>query len=588
MSGSGRAEYKVIREKNLPATMRDGTVLYADILRPDSPGQFPVLVNRGPYGKESTTNDETRSPQFFARHGYVVVNQDCRARFESQGDDYYPLLNEAQDGYDTVEWAARLHWSNGRVGSIGQSYLGATQYLLAQNNPMPPHLQAMAPVSASASFHDSWVYHTGGALEWGWVVPYAIHMGRNTLKRKGMRYLISRMDSYVEAGDNFAMPLKAREYDHLPLKDWATRLQEAAPYLNDYLNNPDDGPYWKHIDLLNHMAGITVPMFHVSSWYDIFLEGALRGFSAITERGDHSLARCSQKLLVGPWAHLLPYSTPTSGGAGEADFGDEALIQIHDLQLRWFDHWLKDHRTGIMDEPPVMLFVMGENRWRHENEWPLARTIYTRFYLHSQGHANTLNGDGGLSTAHPNEEVSDSYTYDPANPAPTKGGSTLIIPQGVYDQRGVEERPDVLVYTSEPLEQEMEITGPVTVQLFAASSARDTDFTAKLVDVQPDGYVRNLQDGIIRARYRDSKESPTFLTPGQVYTYTIDLWATSYLFRPGHQIRVEISSSNFPRFDRNPNTGAPSGEDDRLQIASQTIHHSASYPSHITLPIIPR
>ena len=594
MAGPEEDQYKLIVEKNVPAPMRDGTALYADIVRPDAPGRFPVLVNRGPYGKESTSNDESRSPRYFARHGYVVVNQDCRARFESEGDNYYPLINEAQDGYDTVEWAASLPWSNGKVGSIGQSYLGATQYLLAQNNPLPPHLRAMAPVSASASFHDSWVYHTGGALEWGWMAPYAIYKGRNTLARKNLSHLLPVMDSYVEPGNNFALPLTADEYAHLPLRDWIDRLKDAAPYMADYLNNPDDSPYWKSINLLDNMAGINVPMLHISSWYDIFLEGALNAFSAITQRGTDPLVRSSQKLFIGPWAHLLPYSVPTSKDAGEADFGAEAMVSIHDLQLGWFDHWLKDRhwlkdpQTNIMDEPPVTLFVMGENRWRQEYEWPLARTSYTSFFLHSQGDANTLNGGGVLSTEHPGDEAADSYIYDPADPAPTKGGPTLIIPQGVYDQRDVESRPDVLVYTSEHLQHEMEITGPIMVEIYAASSARDTDFTAKLVDVQPDGYARNLQDGIIRARYRDSRESPSLIEGGRVYKYAIDLCSTSYLFRAGHRLRLEISSSNFPRFDRNLNTGAPLGEGASGEPAKQTVCHSAGYPSRIILPVIPR
>ena len=588
MDSRSDKQYSVIVEHNLPATMRDGTVLYADVLRPDATGRFPTLVNRGPYGKDATSKDPDRSPHFFARQGYVVVNQDCRARFESQGDEYYPLVNEAEDGYDTVEWAARLPWSNGRVGTIGQSYLGATQYALATNDPLPPHLQAMAPISASADYHQSWAYHTGGALEWGWMVPYAIYKGTNTLQRKGLEAQLVEMDEYVEGGDNFGQPLKPQWYRHLPLKDWVHKLVDAAPYLSDYLNNAEDGPYWWRINLLKHLKGITVPMYHVTSWYDIFLEGALSSFPAIQAHGGGDLARSSQKLLVGPWAHLLPYTTPTSGGTGEIDFGSDAQTQIHDHLLRWFDYWLKDTNTGIMDEPPVTLFVMGENRWRFEQEWPLARAHYTRYYLHSQGDANGLQGGGSLSTSPPGEEGQDSYTYDPNDPVPTRGGNTLIIPHGVYDQRPVEERQDVLVYTSSPLEREMEVTGPITVQLYASSSAQDTDFTAKLVDVRPNGYAHNLQDGIIRARYRASRTQPSFIEPGKVYEYTIDLWATSHVFAAGHSVRLEVSSSNFPRFDRNPNTGAPLGEDARLEKADQRVHHSSIHPSHILLLIIPR
>ncbi len=581
-------EYRVIRERNVPARMRDGTILRTDVFRPDAPGRFPVLVNRGPYGKDPYAENPDHSVWFFPKHGYVLVSQDCRARFDSEGEDYYPLSQEIEDGYDTIEWAARLPWSNGRVGTTGQSYLGATQYMLALNNPLPPHLQAMAPVSASADYHESWVYHTGGAMEWGWMVPYAIHKGRNTLQRKGLERLLTQMDEYVQAGDNFAMPLKHEWYRHLPLEDWAERLKEAAPYFADYLKNTDDSPYWHRLNILRHLEHIRVPMYHVSSWYDIFLEGALRAFTGIRERSDSPQARGSQKLLIGPWAHLRPYTAPTSRGTGEADFGPEAMVQLHDYLLGWFDYWLKDMETGIMDDPPVLIFVMGEDRWRAEQEWPLARAHYTRFYFHSNGSANSLHGDGTLSTVPPGDEPSDSYIYDPDDPVPTLGGCTLVIPQGVYDQRPVEERRDVLVYTSEPLERDMEATGPVTVKLVASSTARDTDFTAKLVDVHPDGYARNLQDGVIRARYRTSKASPSLIVPGQVYEYTIDLWATSNLFQRGHRIRVEISSSNFPRFDRNPNTGGPFGAETRLEKAQQEVYHSTLHSSHIVLPVIPR
>ena len=581
-------QFKVIRERNVMVTMRDGTRLATDVFRPDAPGRFPVLINRGPYGKDDYVASPDHSVWFFPTHGYVVLSQDCRARFESEGDYYNPLFQEVQDGYDTVEWAARQPWSNGRVGTTGQSYLGATQYTLATNNPLPPQLQAMAPVSASSDFHQSWVYHTGGAMEWGWMVPYAIHKGRNTLERLGRSDLLAQMDDYVLEPGNFGRPLKDEWFRHLPLKDWIGRLQETAPYFREYFEQELDGPYWWQLNLLRNLEGIKIPLFHVSSWYDIFLEGALNAYRAVTDRGGSETARRNQKLLVGPWAHIRPYTRATSVDTGDIDFGPEAQIELHDHLRRWFDYWLKDIDTGIMDEPPVYIFVMGDNRWRHENEWPLARTHYTRYYLHSDGSANTRSGDGTLSTAPPGAEPPDRYVYDPADPAPTLRGNTLMIPHGVADQRSTEDRGDVLVYTSDPLEHDLELTGPIKVQLFAASSAVDTDFTAKLVDVRPDGYAQNIQDGIIRARYRSSARQPTFITPGQVYEYTIDLWATSQVFKAGHRLRVEISSSNFPRFDRNPNTGAPLGEDTRLETAQQTVQHSADYPSHIVLPVIPR
>ena len=587
MAQSG-GEFRVIRERNVMVPMRDGVRLAADIYRPDAPGRFPALVTRGPYGKDGYADNQEHSIWYFPQRGYVVVSQDCRARFDSEGDYYDPLFQEAQDGFDTVEWAARQPWCNGRVGTTGQSYLGATQYTLAGAPPHPPHLQAMAPVSASSDFHQSWVYHTGGAMEWGWMVPYAIHKGRNTLARAGREDLLAQMDEYVLPPDNFAQPLRDEWFRHLPLRDWIGRLREAAPYFAEYFDQEPDGPYWWRINLLRQAHRISLPMFHISSWYDIFLEGALNGYQALRQRAATPQARQSQKLLVGPWAHIRPYTAPTSRDTGDIDFGEAARIELHEHLLRWFDYWLKDRQTGILAEPPVTLFVMGENRWRSEQEWPLARTHYTRYYLHGETPANTRHGGGGLSSVPPGDEPPDSYVYDPAHPVPTQGGNTLIIPQGVVDQSAVEERSDVLVYTSEPLERDLEITGPIAVTLYAASSAVDTDFTAKLVVVRPDGYAQNLQDGIIRARYRSSASAPALIEPGRVYRYEIDLWSTSYLAPAGHRLRVEISSSNFPRFDRNPNTGAPLGADARLETARQTIHHSHEYPSHITLPIIPR
>ncbi len=583
-----RRQYQPIREPNVMVPMRDGVRLATDVVRPDAPGRFPVLINRGPYGKDGYLDNPDHSIWFFPRNGYVLLSQDVRGRFASEGD-YNPLFQEAQDGYDTVEWAARQPWSNGRVATTGQSYLGATQYTLAGGHPLPPHLQTLVPVSASSDFHQSWVYHTGGAMEWGWTVPYAILKGRNTLERAGRADLLAQLDDYVIEPGNFGQPLSDRWYRHLPLRDWIGRLQEAAPYFHEYFDQETDGPYWWPINMIRQAANVTVPMFHITSWYDIFLEGALNSFQAIQKHGGNALARRNQKLLIGPWGHLRPFTQPTTGGAGDIDFGPDAAIELHDYMLRWYDYWLQDIATGIMDDAPVRLFVMGENRWRDEQEWPLARTHYNRWYLHSGGGANTRSGDGSLSTVPPEpDEPPDRFIYDPANPAPTLGGNTLIIDYGVFDQTPTENRPDVLVYTSEPLHADTELTGPITVTLYAATTAPDTDFTAKLVDVRPDGFAHNLQDGIVRARYRSSAGVPSPIAPGRVYRYDIDLWATSHLVRAGHRVRVDISSSNFPRFDRNPNTGAALGADDRLETAQQTVHHSAQYPSHITLPVIPR
>jgi uncharacterized protein len=579
-------QYPVAVEKDVEMRARDGVVLRADVYHPDAPGRFPVLVSRGPYGKEGR-GDPNGVTHYFARYGYVCVVQDCRGRFASEGE-YDPIFQEVADGYDCVEWAARLPWSNGRVGTTGQSYLGLTQYALACHDPLPPSLQAMAPVSASSDYHASWDFHTGGVSLWGWLIPYAILKGRNTVERAGRAGLLAELDAYLDPAVNFGRPLTDAWYRHLPLSDWVEKLAVVAPYLADRFAQADDSPYWQRVNVACHAERIDVPMLHISSWYDIFAEGAPAAFQAIRTRGRSARARAAQRLIMGPWAHLFPYDLPSSAGTGEADFGPAARIDLRRTLLRWFDHWLKDIDTGLLDGPPVSVFTMGENRWQELADWTPPAMNPTRFYLHGGGGANTLHGDGVLSTTPPDAEPADRYTYDPADPVPTRGGANLMIPFGVMDQRPVEERPDVLVYTSAPLDRPLEITGPVTVELWAATTAPDTDFTAKLVDVQPDGYARNLLDGVIRARYRAGGDRPAPIVPGEVARYTIDLWATSHVFLPGHRIRVEVSSSNFPRFDRNLNTGAPFGQGTEMRTADQTVFHDRDRPSCIVLPLIPR
>jgi len=593
-----RKTYKVISEKNIPMKTRDGVTLYSDVVRPDAPGRFPVLLSRTPYNKKGT--DDPNGPTYlYARYGYISITQDCRGRFQSEGE-YNTIFQEIEDGYDAVEWAARLPWSNGRVGTTGQSYLGLTQYMIACNDPMPPSLQVMAPVSASSDYHASWIYHTGGVSLWGWIVPYAIFKGLNTLKRLKRNDLFEKMKEYVEGGEfplmrqtrwglNAFTPLTEKWYRHLPIKDWGDILKETAPYFAEHIAHADDGEYWHRANVNRHAASVSVPMLHVTSWYDIFGEGGRSAYQSISANSRFEKARNGQRLIIGPWGHLLPYNVPSSRGTGDIDFGPSALIDLNETLLRWFDYWLKDIDSGIMDEPPVTVFTLGENRWQKLSAWPPSNMRQVPYYLHSERGANTLSGDGTLQTVPPDRgEEPDKYVYDPNDPAPSLGGNNLAIDMGVQDQRPVEERQDVLVYTSEAMEQPLEITGPVSVALWASSSAVDTDFTAKLVDVHPNGYAQNLVDGIIRARYRESESAPRLMEAGQPYLFTIDLWATSNVFLPGHRIRLEISSSNFPRFDRNLNTGERFGEGTRGIAARQTVFHQDNMASHVLLPVIPR
>ena len=573
-------------DRDVVMRTRDGVVLRADIYRPDGPGRFPILLSRLPYDK--SLRRRPGDIDVFVEHGYVVIMQDTRGRFASGGDEYYPLAWEAQDGFDSVEWAARLPYSDGQVGTMGQSYLGATQYLLAPTR--PPHLKAAFPASAPADFRECWMYHSGGAFELGWQIPYAILMARDTMERRGLTTtLLPELEgALAPAVTPWAPPLTLDAYRRLPLIAWGDLLRPVAPYIGDYLRHPEDGTMWSQINMERHHPQIDVPMYHVTSWYDIFLHGGIANFTGLRARAMSEPVRTAQKLLIGPWAHLFPYTTPTSTGTGDIDFGPAALIDVHEIQLRWFDHWLKGIDTGILEEPPVKIFVMGENRWRDEREWPLARTRYTPYYLRSGGRANTAAGDGVLRPEPPGDEPSDHFVYDPDDPVPTRGGNTLILAMGVKDQRPVEERSDVLVYTSPVVTEPVEVTGPIAVTLHAASSAPETDFTAKLVDVHPDDFAQNLADGMVRARYRKSRMTPALLTPGEVASFAIDLWATSHVFLPGHRIRLEISSSNFPRFDRNLNTGEDQARGTRWQIAQQTVFHDRRHPSHVMLPIIPR
>lgn len=575
----------VVVEKNVPVPMRDGVVLQADVFRPAAPGKYPVILQRTPYNKSLTTIGMLMLDIIrVASEGYAVVIQDTRGRYASEGE-FYTFRDDIHDGYDTVEWCAVQPWSDGNVGMYGASYVGATQWLAAISR--PPHLKAIFPLITASHYHEGWTYQ-GGAFALGFNESWTmIALAPDTYMRL--------MKTKPELGEGLGRLLKGIDnmcqwFEHLPLKEFPL-FGEAAKYFYDWVAHPDDDEYWARWNIEARHSLISVPACNVGGWYDIFLGGTIRNYLGMRERSATSEARQGQKLILGPWHHTLPLNNVV----GEVDYGlsSTALaVDLDGLHLKWFDYWLKGKPNGLLEEPPVRIFVMGENSWRSENEWPLARTKYTRYYFHSHGKANGLRGEGVLSPEPPRSEPADVYVADPRHPVPTRGGGLCCwpaaVPGGAYDQRPVEERSDVLVYTTPVLERDMEVTGPVTVTLYAATSAVDTDFTAKLVDVHPNGYARNLTDGIIRGRYRESRAKGKLLKPGEVYEYTIDLWATSNMFKAGHRIRVEIASSNFPRFDRNPQTGEAGGEASRLEPALQTVFHDELRPSHLVLPIIPR
>jgi putative CocE/NonD family hydrolase len=567
---------------DVPVPMRDGTILRADVYRPSGPGRYPVLLKRTPYDKgEPGRRTQYLDPMRAGSHGFAVVIQDVRGRYASEGE-FYPFVNEMSDGYDTVEWCASQPWSNGKVGMFGRSYHGATQWLAACAG--APGLGALYPGLTSSDYHESWTYQ-GGALCWGFLVSWVTNglvldnFGK-LARDKG--YTDATKQSLIRAVDE--MP---REFRHLPPKDYPYIKDGLAPYFYDWLDHPDADEYWARIRIEDRHDQINLPVFNTGGWFDCFLKGTIRNFTGMRARRGEVGTR--QRLLLGPWHHAKPYPS-VSGTTYFGMHASEGFIDLVGTVLRWYGRWLRDDDNGIEKDPPVQLFVMGKNFWRYEREWPLPQTQFTPYFLHSKGKANTLNGDGVLSRDPPGGEPPDVYLYDPRDPVPTIGGGSccyVFLTGGQYDQRRAEARPDVLCYTTPPLTEDVEVTGPLTMQLYAVCSQPDTDLTAKLVDVCPDGCASNVADGIIRARYREGLATQKLIQPGEAYRYEIDLWATANTFRKGHCIRLEISSSNFPRFDRNPNTGRTIATESELIPAVITVLHDADHPSQIVLPLIP-
>jgi hypothetical protein len=565
----------ILVERDLAIPMRDGIVLRADIYRLSDNNQKPVLLARTPYGKSFNENSFAL---FAAEQGYAVVLQDTRGRWSSEGDSY-PFIHEKNDGYDTLAWICRQSWSNGKVGMFGMSYLGFAQFAAACTN--PPGLKTIIPnVTFTNPYQILWengAFSLGAGLSWSIMAGAHMAIFREPIT-DAQKYPL--WNNFIQIANR----LSSRDlFYHLPLNEIPfVGKGEIAPYFSDQFSNRENMAYW--LPMICPLEDVMIPAFHIGGWYDLFISHTLSTYQALS-----SMHKQPQKLLVGPWVH-----GNYEGLVGDVDWGLQTwgmMVLPEEIQLRWFDYWLKAEANGILEEPPVRIFVMGDNLWRDEYEWPLKRTVYTPYYLHSDGAANTLHGDGLLSLNPPDIEPVDSFVYDPRNPVPTRGGGLCCwnpaLAPGAFDQRSLEERPDILVYTSQPLAQDLEVTGPIVMQLWAASSAVDTDFTAKLVDVSPCGFARNVQDGILRASCRESG-NPSLLRPGEPEKFTISLAATSNVFKAGHCLRLEISSSNFPRFDRNPNTGNIPQSIAELSPALQIICHDANHPSHLLLPVIPK
>jgi len=561
-------------ETNVAAAMRDGVILRADIYRPKADGLFPVLLCRTPYGK-TRRKMHSQIGNEMASRGYIVVFQDIRGRYDSEGE---PLLHMGsdprnpciEDGYDTVEWCATLPGSTGKVGTFGNSYCGMTQWEMAPTR--PPHLVCMFAQGVVANHLDR---HMSGVIRLGRRMTWTINTISPDMARRlqvpGAPKTPEEADELWDSRD------RSKWLWYLPLSEIPAR---AMPGMHEY---------WirlLHETVKDHFAhemrhkDVDVPVLSGTGWYDQQL-GTIKQFTGMRKNGMTAFARENQRLIVGPWGHT---TTSLDRALGELDFGPEAQWNYYEVADAWFGKWLKGTQTAADDWAPAQIFVMGRNAWRNEDQWPPKGMTPTPWYFHSGGHADSVSGDGTLSPEPPGDEKPDSFDYDPRDPVMTiytKEGQQVPM-----DQRRLDDRRDILRYTSAPLISPLEVVGPVEVTLFAASSAPDTDFIAKLIDVHPDGFAQELCYGLIRARYRNGTDRNDLIEPGKVYEYKIVLNPTGNCFLPGHRIRVDIQSSDFPNFDRNHNTGGDDYFDARLATARQTVFHDGARASHVRLPVV--
>jgi uncharacterized protein len=575
-STAGAAQpYDVVIQRGVSMTTRDGVRLSADVYHPKSPDKFPVILVRTPYDKSAGWI--VGSAFQIVPRGYVLIIQDVRGRYTSEGE-WYPFRHEQNDGYDAVEWAAALPYSNGKVGMMGASYVGATQMLAAIA--APPHLAGIAPNMTASNYHDGWTYQSGAFEQW-FDQNWTTQLAQNSLQR------VITENSNARVG-SLKLPLTEYpvfNFGQLPAD--AQLTAKVAPYYLDWLAHPDYDAYWKQWSIEEHFSSIAVPMLNVGGWYDIFNAGTLRNYMGAKAHGSTEAARTQQHLLIEIGGHA-----GFGRKIGDVDFGPHATEnEYNEVILDWYDFLFKGIQNEFATDKPVKLFVMGVNEYRQEGDWPPPEAKATKYFLHSSGKANSLRGDGSLSATPPKSETPDSYVYDPMNPTPTFGGPLCCdarhMEPGPRDQRSVENRDDVLIYSIGPLAQDLTVIGPVTATLFVKSTAVDTDFTGKLVDVGPDGFAKDLTEGIFRMRYRESPERQVLINPGQIYEITLDLWATANVFEKGHTLRLEISSSNFPRFDRNLNTGEPIQFGRTSVSATNAVLHDTEHPSALVLPVIP-
>jgi len=576
----------VLIQKNVPGAMRDGTTLMSDVYRPTEGDGYPVLLTRLPYGKDFRPDSTYFDPIRAAQAGYVVVVQDVRGRYRSEGE-FEPFTAEFEDGYDSVEWAAKLPGADGSVGMFGLSYFGKTQWQAAVMR--PPSLRSMVPGLTWGNYLNG-VQMRGGVQEIGLMQNWA--QTAITLDLLFRRYAGDRerigdyLPDVIQTTDTL---LAGGGYDVLPLAE-LPNPHGLVSFVEANLGRGVEHEHWEYLNTEGKYENVGAPTFHIGGWYDCFIGETLRQYKAMKEHSGEA-GLLPPHLLVGPWTHGDFGSTQ-----GDLDFGigSSGMFldyrgDLTDAHLRWFDATIKGAEDRLEGVPPVRVFVMGENRWRGYEDWPPPGSREERWHLRSSGVLRREPGGAGDEPAH--------YDYDPDDPVPTVGGPILMAAihgSGPRDQRAIEGRPDVLLYTSQVLENPLTVLGSVYVTLFAASSAPDTDFVARLVDVHPDGRAICVADGILRAGARESYPAPGVvrpvppspIEPGEVYEYIIDLWATGITFLPGHRMRVEITSSSHPRWERNLNTGESTYESSRTEVASQTIFHDAGRPSGITLSVV--
>jgi putative CocE/NonD family hydrolase len=583
-------KHSVRVERSVLVPMRDGVQLSTDLYFPENAGEkLPVIMIRTPYNKNVEWTAE--SGHWFAGQGYVVAIQDVRGRFESQGE-YIVSARDTEDGYDMIDWLARQPWSTGQVGTYGCSYLGENQVQTATLR--NPHHVAMIP-QASGGSRRYFALYQGGVLE---LAAGAEWFRGNGSKVRPMLSPATSQAAFTQAAQYYDFNPVLPEIDDpraiyrsLPIIDLLDRMGAPPSDWEGIVSHGLNDPWWDQFGYIEEDDRFNTPALFIDSWYDYGPADTMALRKQFSRNADSDLARNNLFAVIAPTTHCAYESAEEHTFVGDRDVGD-ARLDFKSLYLKWFDYWLKGIENGVTEMPKLQIYVMGRGEWRGENEWPLARTEFTKYYLHSDGNANSRVGTGKLSTDAPTQPSFDRFVYDPEAPVPSAGGpdwgaSHPDLRPGGIDQRQLEMRNDVLVYTSPPLEKGIEVTGPLELVLYVSSSARDTDFTGKLVDVYPDGTAYNIQEGILRARYREGFDRKVWMKEGEVYEVRIDLSVTSNFFRPGHRIRLEVSSSNYPRFDRNLNTGGNNFDETEWVTSENTVHHSSVYPSHLVLPVIP-